>query len=398
MKTSVISIGLLLVTGLARGIEAQAAGRVPPTDNLSFPSGLYAQLKDSEGNLFFSPHSISAALAMTYLGARAETAIEMQKVLQIPKDAAAAADALAALQDRIHAIKAVEVRTANGIWVEQKFSLQDKFTRLIEERLGGRIRSADFVSAADRVRREINAWADKQTHGRIKDLIPPGVVDAMTRMVLVNAIYFKGRWDIPFPKQATSPAPFYTRPDAPVDAPMMRNTAKFGYAEGSDWQALEMDYAGKELSMVVMLPSRRDGLPALERQLDSAYLHEVLAGLSSREVEVQLPRFTLTSEFNLSGALAAMGLSSAFRADAADFSGISGARDLFISAVIHKAFVEVNEEGTEAAAATAVIMRLTAAAPRPKPVFRADHPFLFLIREKQTGGILFLGRVAQPQG
>jgi serpin B len=216
----------------------------------------------------------------------------------------------------------------------------------------------------------------------------------MTRLVLTNAIYFKGKWATPFKPEQTQEAPFTLLSGEKVNVPMMHQTAHFGYMETDTIQVLELPYVNNDLSMVILLPKKPDGVNELEKGLTSETITGWLAGLRKREVQVYVPRFKLTSEFSLAETLSAMGMPDAFSTKA-DFSGITGNRDLFISAVVHKAYVEVNEEGTEAAAATGVAMKLTAVAP-PPPVFRADHPFVFLIRDNQTGSILFLGRTANP--
>ncbi|GAI76663.1 unnamed protein product, partial [marine sediment metagenome] len=260
----------------------------------------------------------------------------------------------------------------------------------------GRLSEVDFAGATETARKTINAWVEKKTKDKIKELLKPGVLNRLTRLVLTNAIYFKGNWDSQFEKARTQPAPFTLTDGKKVNVPMMNQTEKFKYTEAESFQALELPYVDNELSMVILLPKETDGLSDFEKTLTAGNLSEWLGKLRKRKVIVSVPKFRMTSQFSLAAVLKSMGMTDAFVPDAADFSGMNGKRDLFISAVIHKAYVEVNEEGTEAAAATGVVIGVTSMPARP-PVFRADHPFLFLIRDNRTGSILFIGRVMNPK-
>jgi serpin B len=243
---------------------------------------------------------------------------------------------------------------------------------------------------------EINDWVTDQTKGKISKLIQPGLLDSQTRLILVNAIYFKGRWASEFDKHNTINSPFSITPAHKLAVSLMNLTANFKYADVDGLKLLELPYAGNDLAMVMILPGETDGLKTLEAQLNEASLDRWLAQAREQKVEVFMPKFKLAAQFNLAKNLVEMGMTDAFSPQA-DFSGMDGGRDLFISAVVHKAFVEVNEEGTEAAAATGVVIRSMAIMqPRPTPVFRADHPFIFLIRDTRSGSILFLGRMADP--
>jgi serpin B len=254
----------------------------------------------------------------------------------------------------------------------------------------------DFIGAAEASRKTINAWVERQTKEKIKNLIPKGVLDSMTRLVLTNAIYFKGNWARQFKEDQTKDAPFILADGRKIETAMMNQTAEFGYMEVETLQGLELPYVDKELSMIILLPKALDGLGGLEEALNQENLSQWLARLYRRKVVVSVPKFKATSQFSLASVLTSMGMKDAFTSDA-DFSGINGRKDLFISAVIHKAYVDVNEEGTEAAAATGVTMKLTSIGPSRTPVFRADHPFLFLIRDNYSGSILFIGRVINPK-
>lgn len=286
-----------------------------------------------------------------------------------------------------------QLNIANALWGQRGYGFLKEFLELTKTNYGAGFNEVDFVKATEEARKTINTWVEKQTKDKIKDLIKPGILNALTRLVLTNAIYFKGNWVSQFDRKQTKDSPFYVKADKKVQMPMMYQKGDFKYMETHKLQALELPYVGSELSMVILLPKNVDGLVELQNLLTLDTLNEWLRNLREQEVEVYLPRFKTTSEFMLAEVLASMGMPDAFSLPPADFSGITGNKDLFISAVIHKAFVDVNEEGTEAAAATAVVMKKSVYMPR---VFRADHPFIFLIRDVSSEGILFLGRLVNP--
>ncbi len=366
--------------------------------NTAFALDLYAQLREQEGNLFFSPLSLSTALAMTYAGARGQTTEQMATVLHFPPDqqkmhatfAALNKDLLADIEHRGY-----QFHIANALWGQKGSHFREEFLQTMRTHYGAGLHEVDFRTAAEEARKTINAWVEQQTKEKIKDLIPQGTLDALTRLVLTNAVYFKGDWLHPFGKSETKQEAFHVTATQQVTVPMMHQTQFFKYFDGGSFQALELPYVGATLAMVVFLPKEREGLSAFAQTLTAQKLTEWLRALQPKEVIVTLPKFTVTAEFLLHQTLSAMGMPLAF-SDKADFSGMSEEGNLAISAVIHKAFVDVNEEGTEAAAATGVGMRATAAGPPPE-VFRADHPFLFLIRDTRSGSILFLGRLTHPQ-
>jgi len=259
---------------------------------------------------------------------------------------------------------------------------------------GAGLREVDFIKQTGAAGRTIDRWIEEQTKGKIKDLLAGGALDSDTRLVLTNAIYFKGDWASKFKKEHTKDAPFKLSAGKSVQTPMMNQTEKFGYAETEDLQVLRMPYVGGELSMVIFLPKKLDGLAAVEKSLGKTGLDALLKSLDRQKVGVFLPKFKMTSMFDLSKVLPAMGMRDVFDVKKADFSRMDGRKGLYISAAVHKAFVDVNEEGAEAAAATFFAVRWNLA----HPVFRADHPFLFLIRHEKTGVILFMGRVMNPKG
>jgi serine protease inhibitor len=393
-------VGLALLLGVVAAGAAETNNvKSLVAGNTAFALDLYGQLKGAEGNLFFSPYSVSTCLAMTHAGARGETERQMAQVLHLGMSPAEGDSAFGGLQRQLNAIqkkKGVELDVANGLWAQAGHPFLPAFLNVAREQYEGSLNQADFKTKAEPVRREINGWVSKQTKGKIQEIIPSGALDASTRLVLVNAIYFKGRWTKPFQTNITAPAPFHVSGSTQVQAPLMKMTSEFNYAEVEGLQVLELPYASDDLSMVVLLPREPAGIKALEGMVSPQKLEEWVGAARSQKVNVFLPKFKLEAKFGLNDTLAAMGMRDPFSAQA-DFSGMDGQRDLYISAVVHKAFVEVNEEGTEAAAATGSIMALTSARqPAPIPTFRADHPFIFLIRDKASGSILFLGRLVNP--
>jgi serine protease inhibitor len=357
--------------------------------NVAFALDLYRELQEGEGNLFFSPHSISTALAMSYAGARGNTASQMARTLHFGLDQEHLHRAFAALEARLKSVP-------NSLWPQAGYAFLQEYVALIQEHYGVMITSVDYVNDAEAAPERINTWVAERTEDKIQDLIPQGILDALTRLVLVNAIYFKGNWANQFDQASTQDAPFQVTAAEKVLVPMMAQEAEFGYAEWDGLQALEVPYVGDGLSMFVLLPGEVDGLGQLEATLTLENLDRWTTNLRKRKVRVFLPKFKMTSQFTLNNTLIAMGMADAFDMGKADFSGMDGRKTwLYIAAAIHKAFIDVNEEGTEAAAATAVIMGVRSM-PLPPPTFRADHPFLFLVRENSTGSILFLGRMADP--
>lgn len=367
--------------------------------NMAFALGLYHKVRVARGNLFLAPYSISTALAMTYAGARGETASQMAKVLGLALPRDELNPAFADLQGQLKVLQEkgdIQLNVANSLWPQAGYPLLTSYLTLVKTYYGVAITPLDYASDTETARKTINAWVEGETRNKIKDLIQPGMLDASTRLVLANAIYFKGNWLAAFKREATKDAPFHRLAGDAVQAPMMAQKERFGYADRGDLQVLELPYAGNGLSMLIFLPKKTDGLPDLEGRLFPENLTKWTDGLARQQVEVFLPRFRMTSRFDLGRTLASMGMVDAFERGKADFSGMDGKPGwLYIGIVVHKAFADVNEEGTEAAAATGV--GVAAAAVRVQtPVFRADHPFFFLIRHNPTGSILFMGRLLDP--
>ena len=418
MSARRLELGWLVAASIAcASCSAQSAAEAPQTHRVKaaelkitddvreaarsgnqFAFDLYGQLREQPGNLFCSPASISTALAMVYAGARGETESEMARTLhfELPDERLLAG--FATLSQALNSDgRGYRLTTANRLWGQKSFAFRPDYLQLTRETFGAELFPLDFAQS-EQSRQTINRWVMRQTNDKIPDLIPPGVLNAMTRLVLTNAIYFKGDWEHEFPKGATHDAPFHLTSEKEVQAPLMHQERRFAYAESDDAQIVVLPYADYDLSLVVLLPKEIDGLPAIESELTAESFGKRTAEMDERIVRLWLPKFKTTAQFSLADVLRSLGMTLVF-SDDADLSGIASSEELKISAVIHKAYVDVNEEGTEAAAATAVALAPTAA-PVRKPeepvVFRADHPFLFLIRHNSTGAILFLGRLLAP--
>jgi len=388
MRSFVLCLSLLATPVLAADLSKTTAAA-----NTTFAVELYAKLATEKGNVFFSPYSISSALAMTWAGARGQTADEMAKTLHFAPEVH---DGFAALDLRLIGTQpGYQLSVANRLFVQRGLTLLAPFTTIAREKYRAPVEQVDF--AKEETRLHVNQWVEEQTQKRIKDLIGKGVFSNDTRLALVNAIYFKGTWLTQFDKKATTHQPFFgggKETKVPLMYADFEPAARVRTAEVDGVQVLELPYKGGEVAMVVLLPTARDGLPALEKSLTSAKFEQLMKALRPSGAEVWLPRFKVEQSFELSSTLASMGMPSAF--GPADFSGMTGGKELSISAVIHKAFVEVNEEGTEAAAATAVVVGIESVAP-PKPRIRADHPFVFALRDTKSGSVLFLGRITEPR-
>jgi serpin B len=404
MKPMLLMIAPLLFLPEVFGMAQTPAPPAPPTPdqaavaqgNSAFAVDLYGQLRRQDGNLFFSPESISTALAMAYAGASGTTATEMAATLHFTLPPAQLHPAMGALLTSLNAVHpGYQLRVADALWAEKDYKFLDDFLKLTKEDYSAGFKPMDFKTAPEAARVTINQWVEQQTENKIQDLIPPGAIKSDTGLVLTNAIYFKGDWQTQFSKATTQDEDFHLSATQTVKTPLMHLQTKLGYFNGGTFQAVDIPYKSRELSMVVLLPNDVAGLPALEQSLTAANLQKWLdGGWRSNKIILTLPKFKMTSQFELSEALGALGMKQAFLRGAADFSGMTGKKDLWISAAIHKAFIDVNEEGTEAAAATGIVMRSMAMSYEAQPiVFRADHPFIFLIRDNRSGGILFMGRV-----
>ncbi len=377
-------------------------------ENNDFALVMYSRLQQRPGNLFFSPFGIRAALGMAEAGAKGETASQMRAALHITSPDDIFHAGFAKISQRLNAAGAgeYEMVVANSLWCQDGSRLLPGFLDLIARHYGGGVGVFDFLHASGAARETINHWVEHNTREKIRKLIPPGGIDAETHLVLVNAVYFKGKWVLQFDNTATCDEPFYLEGGGTAKAQLMRQEECIWYLQAAGYQAVDLCYPGGDLSMLVLLPDRQDGLRDLERTLSTQMLNQCVARTRQTKIKLFLPRFKVSwGPVDLRDPLTTLGMPLAFDRSQADFSGINSreplAEDsLFISTVFHKAFVEANEEGTEAAAATELEIAATASLwshrPPPVPVFRADHPFLFAIRDWKTNAILFLGRITDP--
>jgi serpin B len=379
----------------------------PPEDlkpvvdgNCAFAMDLYARLRDAEGNLFLSPYSISSAMAIAYGGARGNTEKQMSATLHFLPDQDKFHSAMSKLRQtlgKVDAGRRIELNVANGLWMQKDYKFSPAFLDLVKHKYDAVPDPVDFITDSEAVTKQINLWVERQTKEKIKNALPSGGLSATTRAVIVNAICFKGDWASRFDAIMTEPEPFWITPAQSIQAPMMQQQHVFRYAEQDGLQILELPYIGYDLSMFVLLPNERNGLPEMERRLNGDNLAKWIKGLGDRTVDVRFPKFSTECRFSLKQTLSAMGMSDAFSESRADFTGMTPKRPLFIDAVEHAAVVEVDEKGTVAAAATTSISMTCSTPSRPPPAtFHADHPFVFLIRDNHTGTILFLGRIVHP--
>jgi serpin B len=368
--------------------------------NSAFTFDLYQALRTGEGNLFFSPYSISQALAMTYAGAAGETKRQMADTLGFTLPDArlhAAFNALdlelASRAEARHGSDSYrfQLNIANAIWGQDGYDFLPDFLDVLAENYGAGLRLLDFVGSPEDARVTINDWVSEQTEGKIQDLIAQGLIDGFTRLVLTNAIYFKAPWSFPFDSRYNEAGAFHLLDGSEVPVTMMTKGDKMIYAEGEGYQALDLSYGLGEMSMLILLPQAGQ-FEAFESSLTAERVDTIIHRLEEWMVSLTMPKFEFESSFDLGETLAAMGMPGAF--EDADFSAMTGSRDLSISFVVHKAFVSVDEKGTEAAAATGIGM--TVSAPQQNAVFTVDRPFIILIRDRETGAILFLGRVLNP--
>ncbi|XP_008158883.1 serpin B3 [Eptesicus fuscus] len=370
--------------------------------------------KSTKENIFYSPLSITSALAMTYLGSQKHTASEIQKALHfnevIENTKGGATTAQVEKSGNVHQqfqklltelnkpTDAYKLSLANRLYGEKKFQFLQEYLDNVKKFYLANVESADFVNAAEENRKMINSWVESQTNEKIKNLFPEGSLDSTTILVLVNAIYFKGQWDERFDPKRTKQGEFWLNKDTSKFVQMMKQSNMFKFTSLEDMQAkiLEIPYKGKDLSMVLLLPNEIDGLQQLEDKLTVEKLIECTSSrnMSMKHVHVQLPRFKVEESYDLQSTMTALGMVDAFSPQDADFSGMTGSRGLVLSKVLHKSFVEVTEEGTEAAAATGAVISVTSAP--MYEMFHCDHPFLFLIKHNKTNSILFFGRVLSP--
>ncbi len=365
--------------------------------NNHFSLELYSNIvKKEKGNIFFSPFSISTAFAMVYEGASGKTAEEIASVLHFQIDDTLRRKGWESIFNEINKkSKNYELFTANGLWVQEGFKISSEYSFTIEKFYNGKVSNIDFWNKTEKARQTINKWIEEKTSNKIKELFRPGTLNQLTRLVLTNAIYFKGEWSLQFDKNETEEEEFRVSKDRTVKVPMMRikgQNARFNYAETDNLQILEMDYKGGEFSMIVLLP--KGDIEPIEKFLTEENLRNWIKKLREEKVDVFFPKFKINKRLTLNEIIQEMGAKSAFIPGEADFSKIDGTKKLFIQIAVHQAFVEINEEGTEAGGATGIGIGITAVP--VKKVFRADHPFIFIILEKESRNILFMGKLVDP--
>jgi serpin B len=390
---SVVAEAQRSTAGETGGQQAAAAGSALGVD-------LYRSFASRDGNVVFSPYGVSRMVALLSSGAVGKTREQLLAALHWGQSHGQLADAF---EEESRSLDrplpdGVTLLNADALWYQRGGSANQAFLKLAKDRYGADVRAVDFTGDAPAVVGELNTWVETKTLGRITDMVPARAIGASTRIVLANAVYFKGRWEHPFKADQTEPRPFLIRPGSSVMTPQMTETEDFKVSAGPTCDLLELPYAGGDLSMVILLPRTPDGLPALERTLDASSLLLWLATLDfsrPRHMHVTLPKFKMTYSAELTDALRRAGVTAAFDPKEAEFSAIDGARDLSVSTVLHKAFVDVNEEGTEAAASSVMVMESFGV--ERSDEFKVDHPFLFLIRDNSTDTLLFLGRVVDPR-
>lgn len=370
--------------------------------NNKFAFKLFHELKsDNNNNQFYSPFSISTALAMTFAGARTETAIQISQTMNFPQSENFHSDYKHLLDGLNTGTEdKIKLNIANGLWAQKNFKFLDSFFNIVKSNYYSELKNVDFPNAleSEKARKEINAWVEQKTNDKIKDLLSQGDLNSLTRLVLVNAIYFYGDWEEPFKKQRTESKDFTLMDGAKINVPFMNQQGRYNYYEDSKIEAIEIPYKDNKASMVIFLPIKNKRMAEFEKSFDNKYYQDIIAALQFNEVRLSVPKFQTTYKINLGTTLSQMGMPLAFSPSDADFSGMTGKRDLCISEVIHQAFINVDERGTEAAAATAVVMTMTAIRPSSDiKVFNADHPFVFLIKDNTTGSILFMGKIMNPK-
>lgn len=402
--------------GGQEGEEREVAGRYERIDTTLQPASqavvegvnafsldLYKAIAAEGGNQFMSPASVSLAMGLAYGGARGTTADEIRTALHYPSTPDAFLEAAGPVLKSLDILgEGRELKVANALWAEKTLQLRPEYLSAVSTHMAAGLQPADFAKKAEAARKEINDWVEDRTNDRIRNLLQPGDVDSGTKSVLVNTVYWKGDWEKVFEKEATRPEKYTALGGAVTEVPMMVQQDWFQVAQRGGVRAVQMPYSGRELSMIILLPDDAKGLPALEAKLTAKELArwtKDLDNASSRETILWLPKIHMEARAKLATVLKALGVRTAFT-DAADFSGITGSPDLKINEVIHQTFLDVDEKGTEAAAATAVTMVATSAMPGPPPPppfeFKANKPFLFLLRDMRTGLVLFIGRHVEP--
>ena len=370
---------------------------IDKSEQKDFVFAFYSEIaeKDEESNIFFSPLSISTAFSMAYEGAKENTASEMQQVFGFESDDAKRQKAISELLSRFnHKDDWYNLQVANALWIKDGYKIKQDYLDAVKTHYSNTVDNVDFVT--DDGINKINSWVREKTNDKIENILVPGSTDELTRMVITNAVYFKGKWSSEFNPRNTSEKQFWTDNDNSVTVSMMKQPVDiYNYAKTENLQALELNYLGGDISMVVLLPKDRDGIQSLEYSMDKKKFDVIKDSMTRQPLTVEIPKFEFETQYNLISPLQSLGLHDAFDENNADFQGITD-EQVYLAKAVHKAFVNVNEEGTEAAAITALVARATSGPPEPVDDFVADHPFIFIIQEKETGEILFIGRVMDP--
>ncbi|HZJ74885.1 MAG TPA: serpin family protein [Perlabentimonas sp.] len=393
MKTTTLTMACLL---LLTTTNAQTSQYTASNAN-TFALEAYKQFADKDNkNIFFSPISINMAIGITYAGAKGETEEQMASVFNFPKNSRKFHKNMGALQKNImgKASEKVEISLTNQLWADENYKFKCLYLRKAKKCYNAPVKNLDFYSHLNESRITINNWVEEQTKKRIKNLLPKGSLSKETEMVITNTIYFKGQWENQFIKTNTQNEDFTIIGGEKIKTPTMNATTKLNMYQGDDLKLIEIPYADKQFSMLVLLPDERTSLASIEKKLSIETLNHYTSLMTELDVRLALPKFKFDKSYKLKQTLSEMGMPLAF-SNTADFTGMSKKKDLKIDEVFHKAFIEVSEEGTEAAAATAVvIVRKTSVISNE---FRANRPFMFFIRENESGNILFLGRITNPQ-
>jgi serpin B len=406
MKKAFVSVTLIIFSAFGMTLFSGNPAKVETsTDPVKIAEGnnvfmmkAYKVLIEKEENIFISPYSISSALAMTYAGANGKTETEMGSALEFSANNTSFHQNFGMATESINNIGAkgeIQLNVANSLWLADGYKFTDEFLRTNKTFYKTEMTNLNFAES-EKARKTINDWVAEKTKDKIKDLIPEGILDALTKLVLTNAVYFKAEWAEQFKKGNTEKADFTTNKNERVEAELMGLKHYYEYYEDDKVQFIEMPYKGNDASMFVLLPKKKNGLSEIEKDLTWDDILKYSSSMKRKEVLVHFPKFKMSLSYELRDLMRKLGMKDAF-SKSADFSKMNGNKDLYISAIIHKTFIAVDEAGTEAAAATAVVMRMKSMPPQEKhAIFRADHPFFYFIKEKSTGTVLFAGRVVDP--
>lgn len=376
-----------------KGWNYEGIKRICESNN-RFTFDLYFKLKDKEENILFSPFSINSAFLIVYEGSRENTKRQIEQVFGFPEEKIRRPNFAKIFNEINRENKKYTLYTANALWVQRGYKILKDYEEIVKKYYISKIENLDFIGETEKSREIINSWVSEKTKGKIKDLIPQGGLTPLTRAVITNAIYFKGNWLKKFDEKNTKEEDFFISEEKKVKVPMMKMVKEtFNYFEDDKLQVIELPYDGEEVSMFIFLPKVFD-INSINEYLNYEKFKEIKESMRREEVDLYIPKFKIETRYSLNSILYEMGIKDAFSEIDADFSGISGRKELFISNVYHKAFIEVNEEGTEATAATGIVVEITAI--RFRKIFKADHPFVFLIYDKKLENILFFGRIVNP--